>query len=221
MIRANIRQLLLTLAFFAALIVWAATAPAASFFSGPPAVNKAGDTMTGTLVVPGTTVNNGADFVVQAGAVAPTDPGDIIFNDNAGAEIGRIWKGAGENKFYVRFDDTGTAPNGEIWHSGNDGDGSGSDADLWKGRSYIDYSVVYDSPSIAASTCRDESGFSVIAGAEIGDFVLASTNTTNGGYRVFGSIYPATGLNMTLCNWTDFTFDPPPMTYYFRVFKRQ
>ena len=204
MIRLRVLSVVL-LVLAVALAFLTSPAAAGSFFSGPPAVNKAGDTMTGPLLVPGITVTDSADLIVKAGAIQPTDTGDILFKDNAGVEIGRLWKSDGENKFYIRFDANGTAPNGEIRHTGHE----------------IDYSVVFDSPSIAAMTCRDESGFSVIAGAEIGDFVLASTNTTNGGYRVFGSIYPATGLNMTLCNWTAFTFDPPPMTYYFRVFKRQ
>ena len=87
-------------------------------------------TTGGTISGP-VTISGGSDLNFIAGASVTNDPGDIVFKDNSGTEIGRFWKGAGENNFYVRFSSSGSGS--KIWHAGNDGTGSGLDADLLDG----------------------------------------------------------------------------------------
>jgi hypothetical protein len=77
-------------------------------------VNKAGDTMTGAISVPGITSTGGSDIKLQAPS-GSTDSGDLVFHDGAGAEIARFWNSGG--RFFVRF--SGTDPAKEIWHAGN------------------------------------------------------------------------------------------------------
>ena len=87
-------------------------------------------TTGGTISGP-VTISGGSDLNFIAGASVTNDPGDIVFKDNSGTEIGRFWKGAGENNFYVRFSSSGSGS--KIWHAGNDGTSSGLDADLLDG----------------------------------------------------------------------------------------
>ena len=87
-------------------------------------------TTGGTISGP-VTISGGSDLNFIAGASVTNDPGDIVFKDNSGTEVGRFWKGAGENNFYVRFSSSGSGS--KIWHAGNDGTSSGLDADLLDG----------------------------------------------------------------------------------------
>ena len=51
-------------------------------------------TTGGTISGP-VTISGGSDLNFIAGASVTKDPGDIVFKDNSGTEIGRFWKGAG------------------------------------------------------------------------------------------------------------------------------
>jgi hypothetical protein len=72
---------------------------------------KSGGTMSGGL-----TLDNDSDLVLKANS---SDPGDIVFKDGSGNEIGRIWKEAQNNTFNIRFGEYDTVK--QLIHSGNIG----------------------------------------------------------------------------------------------------
>lgn len=122
------------------------------------AVAKAGDTMTGTLNAPDvywgptllrvSNINNfnnplpsGWYLAVNGSTGAPTaDAGNwylhhIRHNDNSNNyAVQQAWHQNDANKAYMRFINNGTPlPWYKMWHSNNDGNGSGMDADTVRG----------------------------------------------------------------------------------------
>jgi hypothetical protein len=81
-------------------------------------VNVTGDTMTGGL-------NMGGNDITFQG----TDPGDLVWRDGAGSETHRVWSGTNT----LNYRTNGGTTYG-LWHSGNDGSGSGLDADTLDGK---------------------------------------------------------------------------------------
>lgn len=47
-------------------------------------------------------------MILKAGSSATTDPGDLLFQNSSGTEIGRIYKQAGQNAFFIRYSSSGT-----------------------------------------------------------------------------------------------------------------
>ena len=54
-------------------------------------------------------VAEGKDWVLKASSSASTDPGDILFQNSSGTEIGRIYKVAGRDEFDVRYSASGSS----------------------------------------------------------------------------------------------------------------
>jgi hypothetical protein len=119
-------------------------------------VNVAGDTMTGTL-------NMGAADIVFLGS----DPGDLVWKDGSNNEINRIW--AGTNTLNYR---TNGGTTYGLWHSGNDGSGSGLDADLLDGN---------HASAFALSSHNHDSDYVNVTGDTMtGNLSLGSNNLTAG-----------------------------------------
>lgn len=93
-------------------------------------VNKAGDTIGGALTINGPTVattpNDGTSGAIRIRANAVTALGIIQFvSSNLAAEFGNL---------IARADGSLRWNSQLLWHAGNDGAGSGLDADLWRGK---------------------------------------------------------------------------------------
>ena len=81
-------------------------------------------------------ISGGENLVFKASSSATNDPGDIVFTDNSGTEIGRIWKNAGKNEFLVRYSASGTGykvmTSQNITYGTNDpSNNDGSDGDIY------------------------------------------------------------------------------------------
>ncbi|MCW4012797.1 MAG: hypothetical protein NWF07_07370, partial [Candidatus Bathyarchaeota archaeon] len=74
-------------------------------------------------------IRNGNNLTLRA-ATGSSDAGDIVFQNGDGVETFRLWMQAGTD--YPAFRVNGGSTQ-EIWTSGNDGTGSGLDADLLDG----------------------------------------------------------------------------------------
>ena len=112
--------------------------------------------LSSTLTIEGDIIiKNGQDLHLRATS-GSADSGDIIFENGDGDEIARVWQEAGQIK--VRFNG-GTAYT--VWHSGNDGSGSGLDADKLDGyhaSSFVKTSDYEDSDVLAKIKNVDGSG---------------------------------------------------------------
>lgn len=112
-----------------------------SLSAGSLFVPLAGGTMTGTLKVGGEGSIGGVSISPSAGA--GFNPGVVAFLNGAGGEAGSI----GWNQANSRLQITGpwvfaTTPKvltNDVWHAGNDGSGSGLDADLLDGQDGLFY----------------------------------------------------------------------------------
>ena len=82
-------------------------------------------------------INSGKDLIFKASSETgyTNDPGDIIFQNSSGTEVGRFWKHAGGNEFRVRFN--GTDVGFKVYHSGNITYGSGTPSGGESGDIYI------------------------------------------------------------------------------------
>ncbi len=67
-------------------------------------IGSNGGTMTGAL-----TLSSGADLIFKASTTTANDPGDIVFQNSSGTEIGRIYKPSGSDHFLVRYSSSGTS----------------------------------------------------------------------------------------------------------------
>lgn len=91
-------------------------------FTPSSKADLAGATFTGGVIVPnmavngGLSVNNGADLTLKAGSTNVNDAGDIVFANNSGAEMLRLWYNGGTS-VNVRFGSADTAK--QLFHSGN------------------------------------------------------------------------------------------------------
>ena len=63
-------------------------------------------------------ISKGSDLILQASSSTPTDPGDLVFANSSGTELGRIWLDPG-SVFKLRYSANDTAKT--IIHSGNIG----------------------------------------------------------------------------------------------------
>jgi len=48
-------------------------------------------------------IRDGKDLNLRASSTTTNDPGDLVFQDYSGTEVGRIWKDASTNRFLMRF----------------------------------------------------------------------------------------------------------------------
>lgn len=96
------------------------------------AVNKTGDSMTGSLII-----SAGNDIKLRGPTSGNgSDTGDIIFEDSTGVELMRVWRDSTKGAV-IRFGSADSMK--KIWHEGNDGAGSGLDADMLDGKHATDF----------------------------------------------------------------------------------
>ena len=114
-------------------------------------VSKSGDTMTGTLTLQGTSIN------IQRPETSGGYARGIMFysKDGSTVEAGIGMLGSGNNPPQTLYMGFGTSPwnssagltvtptnitfkNNKVWHAGNDGSGSGLDADMLDGKHWSD-----------------------------------------------------------------------------------
>ncbi len=116
-------------------------------------VNVAGDIMTGMLTV-STSMSAQYDFlnspisIRERGLVAGSTNDQRYapnLNFHWGGKIARslVMKSDGE-LYYGAYDGSGNPPSNKVWHSGNDGSGSGLDADLLDGKHWSDIKSYID-----------------------------------------------------------------------------
>ena len=79
-----------------------------------------GGTGGGGSTGPTNILSGGLNFILKASSAAPSDPGDLIFQNSNGAEIGRLWKETGADVFNIRFGEYDSAK--VLLHSGNIGE---------------------------------------------------------------------------------------------------
>lgn len=110
-------------------------------------VQRAGDTMTGPLQVGSTNASHGFTRIVPGGSTAP---GYYSFFAPGGDRVGHVgWKDNSGNYLQLQTESgwnwTFTAQpyvgTNRIWHAGNDGSGSGLDADLLDGLDSDDFAA--------------------------------------------------------------------------------
>ena len=63
--------------------------------------------------------DNSLDLILRASTTSPSTPGNLLFQNSAGAELGRIWLDAANSSFKVRFGASDTVKT--LLHSGNIG----------------------------------------------------------------------------------------------------
>ncbi|MNX57065.1 hypothetical protein D3C86_878750 [compost metagenome] len=174
------------------------TAPAITSALGYTPVNKAGDTMTGPLVV-GPDVTGSA--IIQPGAIGR--PGSVEFRINGvktgyvgfadsnwnylSGEAGRGWQVTGGD-----FRINGVAP----WTSANDGSGSGLDADLLRGAAPDVNAVAWTVVQRLADGAINIKGATISSGALYFSSVTTGiTAHTAGLLKVTGGLYLDTTLS--------------------------
>lgn len=118
-----------------------------SYYTNIPArlgytpANKAGDTFTGAVFSPSFSISGAPNSYlshVDGNLVLSGDGNDYVLYDRAAniwytvvGGVGQTWTGAdGLVNARVGF----LAGSNTVWHAGNDGAGSGLDADLWRGK---------------------------------------------------------------------------------------
>lgn len=119
-------------------------------------VNTSGDTMSGHLIMSG-----GSELRLKAHSSASTDPGDIVFQNSSGTEIGRIFKPADINEFRVRFSSSDAAK--VLIHSGN----------------YTDYTVTKTGTGATGTW-----GINISGTAAKADSVAVTNSDANNSYRM-------------------------------------
>lgn len=100
-------------------------------------------------------LGNGNNLILQAGSVGSVDTGDIVFK-YSGGELCRVFP-LTDTHLYRRYGGV----NNKIWDSGNDGSGSGLDADLLDGQhgSYYFSSAYLSGRSLTDANNADVEGF--------------------------------------------------------------
>lgn len=97
-------------------------------------VKKSGDTITGTLILPAITTFASPALMFSSGArIGSSNTGDLGIYGGDTIYIRPNSTEIGSNKGLVLTSSTFTFNNNTIWHAGNDGSGSGLDADLLDG----------------------------------------------------------------------------------------
>ncbi len=150
------------------------------------AVSRLGDTMSGTLVIK---EDGGSKLILQQ--ENPGESLEVLFNNDTNDTRGRIFLNTSSDEIIletiddsdviatsVRLGSDGTLyVNGnKVWHSGNDGDGSGLDADT------LDTHVVDD--------------FLLAAGDSVeGPLNMATAGSASGNWRFTGSKAPTTSVS--------------------------
>lgn len=92
-------------------------------------VNVSGDTMTGTLKIEGTT-DFGVGFFIEG-----SQRGSVGFNPNYGTYL---WNQKASKRLYITDAGDLIFNGNKVWHAGNDGSGSGLDADMLDGKHLSD-----------------------------------------------------------------------------------
>jgi hypothetical protein len=185
-------------------------------------VSKSGDTMTGILTVPNlkaqiniSSSSNPSAWPVGfvAGIVYnngyPVNYGTIFSykgtSGNSCVQILQAWPNTdgGEAYLYIRSSrDTGAdvfGPWRKVWSENNDGAGSGLDADLWRGKSFLDVGLEYqagnnivvyndsDSVSTPATSYTEKKACIIGRGGTVRiSFTLSSFSSS---ITVYGRIY--------------------------------
>ncbi|MCX2725992.1 hypothetical protein OO015_00525 [Thermomicrobium sp. 4228-Ro] len=80
----------------------------------PNYLDTGGGTLTGDL-----TIGEGKNLYLRAGSSAATDPGDLIFLDSSGNEMGRIWVPPGGGRLLGRVGSTGSGDDLVLYRSAN------------------------------------------------------------------------------------------------------
>ena len=109
--------------------------------------SNANDTATGQITLSGGLSTNGEDVYLSNGALISNDSGGA-FSNRSGSNIDHVWHSDGTNTWHFCSDNTYkangnstvragsfSAAGNTVWHAGNDGAGSGLDADTIDGYS--------------------------------------------------------------------------------------
>lgn len=111
-------------------------------------VNRAGDTMTGPLIVPAgfkvlaenAAIGEGGQLVLAKSNIG-TLAGDVVVDANG--NLLRIFDMGGTNRgAYLDLTSCAAGASSKLWHSNNDGAGSGLDADLLDGQDWTFYTNI-------------------------------------------------------------------------------
>lgn len=128
---------------------------------------------------------NGSVYIFQGAPIYTDDPSLYISNSSSNAAI--LYLG-NTNTRYLQYDGSGyvlngaqlTINGGTAWHSGNDGSGSGLDADLLDGYSSADFARLASAPTFTGSTIT-------IATGSTGRIQLSAGITSTTGYIAFAN----------------------------------
>lgn len=86
-----------------------------------------------------TKITGGSDLTLQASSSTSTDPGDLVFADSSGTELGRIWLNG--SNFSLRYGSSD--PSNTLIHSGNIGSQYVAGLIKSDGNAYVSYNATY------------------------------------------------------------------------------